>query len=367
MLSRRLQLAIGLLLSGSAAAASYMPFAGVEELHMQDLGQFCDAEVKMGTRLCQGKTHRVLEDGGIVSLDWAMNTDPDRILSLDTEHKHGVRLVKCTPSSLELVLPASHERHVRVGELIVGSHFVHGCEHLMQVTDQEKVDDEPVNHNLYHRIVKVVKHEYRNADGSLAAGSSTGTVSHVKVWTKEMESLGHAIGSVAYQFAYTPVEAVDDVPFPERRTWDGDYYDGKWADDKHAAGFEGLSEDYTEIGARRLNQFDHRVESFNPATFSRPTDQYSAGTLVSPNHDIRYKVDSGRPLFGGSTVTTDDVKSLLHIQPKKVSNFGWNWNFKLNASQDISFNYTVPGNNMYVIIKKPYIKAHSEVFFKFRS
>jgi len=264
-----------------------------------------------------------------------------------------VRLVKCTPSSLELVLPESHVRHARVGDVIVASHFLHNCEHLMDVDEnsQEKKDGEPVNNNMYHRVTKVVSTDWHNDDGSMAAGSSQGKVAHVKLWTKEMLSLADAIGSVAYNFGYVPPEAVDTRQYPERRTWDSDYQRGKWIDRSE----------------RRLNEQTGTPETFNANDFTRPTDTFQGANVGNANSDIQYRVDGGKPVLGGEMVTSDDVKSLLNMQPKKVANFGWNWDFKLNASQDISFNYSTPGNRMYFVIAKPYVKAHSVIKFRFRS
>lgn len=357
MISCRLKLAIGVLLTGGAVA--YSPFAEVEEFNPRPLGQFCDPEVKTGIRHCEGKTHKVLEDGGIVSLNWAMHADPDRILSLDTEQQHGVRLVKCTPSSLELILPASHARHAQVGELIIASHFVHGCEHLMQRKENE--EDQPINYNLYHRVTKVSSLQWRNADGSMAAGSADGKVAHAKLWTRELPTLGHAVGSITYDFDYTPLEAKDPSAYPERRTWDSDYYRGQWIEPSAEV-----------LAARRLtnhpSEYEQRVrqpEYLDAEKFSRPSDSYHPG--FGRNSDVKFKVDGGHPMFGGTTETSNDVKTLMNLQPKKVANFGWNWNFKINASQDISFKYTVPGNQMYVVIGKPYVKAHSKLRFKFRS
>jgi len=357
MPSRRLKVAVGLLLTRGVAA--FLPFADVEELSPKPLGDFCDPGE--GVRHCEGTTHRVLEDGGVVKLKWGMHTDPDRILSLDTEHKNGVRILKCTPSSLELMLPVSHTQHARVGEIIVASHFVHGCEHLLQVVDQEKEGDEPMNYNLYHRVVKVHSVQWRNADGTLAAGSAQGKAAHVKLWTKELPSLGHAIGSIAYDFDYTPLEATEESGLdPEQTTSDSDYYKGKWIDRPSTE----------HLSARRLNVQDMQPETLNADDFSPPTDNYHGdenGPKSDYGSDLNFKADGGHPTFGGTTVTTDDVKSLLNFQPKKVANFGWNWNFKMKAHQDISFNYTVPGSRMYLIIKKPYFKAHSKLRIRFRS
>merc|ERR1719162_1662382 len=153
-----------------------------------------------------------------------------------------------------------------------------------------------------------------------------------------------------YEFHYTPVEAEDESEFPERRTNDDEYHNGKWRDD---------------LSARRLNEQDLTPETFNANDFAAPSDNFHG--YNNPNSDVKYRVDGGHPSFGGETVTTDDVKSLLNFQPKKVANFGWNWNFQLNASQDISFNYSVPGSKLYVMIQRPFIKAHSKLQIKFRS
>jgi hypothetical protein len=365
--SRRLALAVGFLLTGNVVA-KYVPFADVEEFRPQQLHKFCDPEVKTGMRHCEGTTHRTLEDGGVAKLNWAMHADPDRILSLDVAKDHGVEVVKCTPSSLELVLPESHAQHARKGELIVGSHFVHGCEHLMQIKDEDKLGDEPVNNNLYHRVVKV--HSLEKKDNKVYA----------KLWTKELPSLGHAIGSLTYDFQFTPPEAVDESSFPKRRTWDGEeFHNGKWLKKPTARRLFNDNGDTYEEGPydndrdRSTGRDANGNTIYNPADtnqrynandFQRPTDKYRGGGIGASD---KYRFDGGHPTLGGSTVTNDDVKSLLNFQPKKVANFGWNWDFQVNASQDISFNYTVPGSKMFLVVKKPHIKAHSELKIKFRS
>jgi hypothetical protein len=384
MIPGRFELAIGFLLAVGAAA--YLPFAEVQDLNPRSLHDFC--EEGSGHRYCEGNHHKTLEDGGTVSLNWAMHTDPDRILSLDTELKHGVRVVKCTPSSLELELPESHARHLREGEMIVGSHFVHGCEHLMQRSQQEIVDDEPVHNNLYHEVTKVVRTEWRNADGSLAAGSPKGKIALAKVWTKEHESMENLIGLVAYDFDYTPVEATNVGPFPERRTCDTEWCNGEFRNgedserseesrhknyvcSENLQGGEELvcSEDGVPVSARRLQSpvaQNAAPQSFDANDFTKPQDSYR-GQANQPWRDFKYRVDSGAPLFGGTTVTSNDVKSLMNLKPKNIANFAWNWDFKANASQDITLNYTVPGNDFYLTLTKPIIMLHSKIRFRLRS
>merc|ERR1719162_1616915 len=143
------------------------------------------------------------------------------------------------------------------------------------------------------------------------------TIMASKVWTKELESLGHAVGSMQYEFDYTPLEAEDESEFPERRTWDDEYHRGKWKDGE------------ADLNARRLNEQDLHPETFNAADFAAPANNFHG--YNNPNSDVKYRVDGGHPTFGGETITTDDVKSLINLKPKKVANFGWNWDFKLNA------------------------------------
>lgn len=373
--SHRLTFGLGLL---AATATAYSPFADVEEFRPRPLLEFCDSSVSEGMRLCEGTTHRTLEDGGVVGLKWAMHVDPDRVLSLDMERQHGVQLLKCTPSTLEIELPESHAKHARVGDLIMGSHFVHGCKHLMQVKDEDNKDDFPTNENLYHRVVKVTSMDWRHDE-------KRGRVARTKLWTRELPSLGHAVGTLTYDFSFTPPEAVDENPFPYRRTWDGqEFHKGKWVHEElrrlHTGGygqnFEGPSvagsdmseDDFHPIndGSEGNDQTPDGRRPLYAGSFVRPGDT-PKGINAGANSDIRYEVDGGHPVLGGTMVSTDDVKSLLNLAPKKVANFGWNWDFKINGSQDISFNYTVPGSKMSLMIRKPYIKAHSSLNIRFRS
>jgi hypothetical protein len=370
--SRYLALSVGIFLFGRASA--FVPFGDLDELRPQPLAKFCDPKVKTGPRLCKGMTHKTLEDGGYVGLRWEMHADPDRYLSVDLEKEHGVRILDCTASSLVLELPESHVWHARVGQVIVASTFAHRCEHLYNVVEQahkeQRDPEEPINHNLYHRITKVISTKWHNEDGSLAAGSSKGKKAHVKVWTKELPSIGHAVPRIQYQFEYVPLEAVDPSPWPERQTNDEIYRDGRWLEEENQKHEERrLDNEYDQSKIPQTRGYSDAPPELHSSQFQKPgqgANTYALGGRFG-NGPYAWRGDGGAPIFGGQTVMTDDVKDLLSFKPRNVANFGWNWDFRMNSTKDAEYSYSVSGTKMFVLIKKPYVKAHSLIRLRFRS
>lgn len=313
----------GFILVGASAA--YSPFSGIEELSPRRLVDFCDPEAKAGIRHCHYSFQKRTEDGGDVKLHWTAKADPDRILSLDTEAAHGVRLLRCTPSSLELVLPESHARHAVRGHFVVGSYFVHNCEHLFNVKDHS---DGSVEHrDLYHIVTKVKNVQWHDSEKKSAASR----YAHVKLWTRELPSLAHMLPSLSFEFEYVPHEAREVVKWPKTRT--------AIVDDAHERKRVASGKELAEANARRLDK--------------------ASG--------VGWSWDGGEPQHGGSNVIHDDINGLLDFTQKRVANFGWNWDFRLNSSKEASFNYTAPGTGCYVMFKKPYVKAHAGIYLKFRA
>lgn len=311
----------GLLLAGGAS--SFSPFAGVEELKPQRLEQFCSKETfpsqdgKSQLRKCSHLVRKTLEDGGKVELGWQMHVDPDRILSLDTEAEHGARLTRCSPDELELELPESHARHAAEGHIIVASRFLHGCEHM------------PDKH-LFHRVLEVKQHDWMQG-GPGVEGSRVA----VRLSTQELPSLAQAVEFVDFHFSYIPIEATDLVSFPEMRT---DF---------------GLNRPILEKQARRLSGFPslsgmlHNIESIKIEGLEE---------------------DSGNFHHAGESHTSINTDNdILNLMPKQVSNFGWNWDFGLNTTEEPELNMNGPGSEGFIKIKNPYVKIHAGIYVNFTS
>lgn len=315
--------AAGFLLVGSASAA-YSPFSGLQELSPHRLVDFCDPTVRAGIRHCHYEFQKQTEDGADVRVHWTAKADPDRILSLDTEAVHGVRLIRCTPSSLELILPETHAKHAARGQFVVGSYFVHSCEHLFNVQDQS---DGSIEHrNLYHQVTKVQHIHWRS--GVEEAHIAKPRHAHVKLWTRELPSLAHMLPSLSFEFEYMPHEAKHVVKWPKTRT----AMSGTEVKHKRAVSAKKLA----EANARRLGE-------------------------------VGWQWDGGYPEHGGTSVIKDNVDGLLDFTKPQVANFGWNWDFEMNSTKETSFNYTVPGTQAFVMFKKPYIKAHAGIYLKFKA
>lgn len=185
------------------SAHGYLPFAGVEDLAPRHLHEFCGpAGSSDGTRRCAHSMRTTLDDGGDVALDWALDIDPDSILSLDTEVAKGVRLKRCDPAALELELPESHAHHVVAGRFVVASKWAHQCGHLN-------------GDHLYHRIEEVEHLSWHKPR------PDSERLGHARVRTQEVPSIAHMARNVNFQFRYMPPEASDFVEEPVRRTDDG--------------------------------------------------------------------------------------------------------------------------------------------------
>lgn len=297
---------VALVLLPAATSASFIPFAGVEELAPRPFHEFCGEHVHEGDeklRRCSHSVKRTLDDNGEVELEWEMEVDPDRILSLDTEAARGVRLTKCSPNEIEVEMPEDHiTTHANEGDYVVGSRFVHGCRHLS-------------DKSLYHRIDKVQSVETKaTADGKQRLRRLT-------LATTELPSMAHVLPYVSFHFRYMPVEARDLQEFPEMRT------------DFGQKGFPASQ----AANARKLDSVD--------------SDMDFGG------------VHSG----SGSSLSSHGEGWLHSLRPKQISNFGWNWDFFMNCTEEPEFNYTAPGFDGFMKLKQPFIKIHAGVFLNFTS
>jgi hypothetical protein len=271
-----------------------------------------------------------LDDGGEVSLGWRMEVDPDTILSVDTESSHGVRLLRCGPDELQLEMPEKHlQRHIRVGSVIVASSFVHQCGHLGR-------------YHMYHRV-KEVRDISRTGIGSPAAASLP---LRVTLATNELPSLAHALPSVSFNFSYMPAEALDPSPFPLMRTnfgqTDPDFEAHNPARSRQRHNRDTDSRRLQAFGTGGGAQFGLPPGGFPPSAFS-----------------------AYHPSAVGNGLETMD--KLLTLIPKQMSNFGWNWNFFMNDTEEPEFNYTLPGIDGYMKLKQPYVKVHAGIYLNFSS
>mmetsp|Transcript_73229 Transcript_73229/g.160260 ORF Transcript_73229/g.160260 Transcript_73229/m.160260 type:complete len:1329 (+) Transcript_73229:229-4215(+) len=298
----------------AATRGQYVPFSDLDSLRPQRLHQFCEDESFANmeghgnVRRCSHNVVEDLEDGGRIELGWQMHADPDRILSLDTEAELGVELLECAPTLLKLAVPHSHVHHLQEQRLIVGSRFVHGCDHLG-------------DRHLYHRIRNVLSHE------------ESGDRHHMAVETEELSSIAHAIPKWDLQFSWMPAEALDEDPFPEMKT---DY---------------GLNRPHLEEKKRRLFGLDDITKSLKSLGTQEGVEQDAGG--FRSEHD--------------GSQTFDTQNGLLNFMPKQLSNFGWNWDFFMNTTQEPDFYMDIPGARGVLHVRKPYIKVHSGIYLNFSS
>mmetsp|Transcript_37399 Transcript_37399/g.98922 ORF Transcript_37399/g.98922 Transcript_37399/m.98922 type:complete len:1281 (+) Transcript_37399:3-3845(+) len=245
-----------------------------------------------------------------------MHAAPDTILSLDTEAEHGVRLSKCTEDHLEIELPASHVHHAEVGKILVGSSYVHGCTHLEGA-------------NFLHRISDVgdrVWHQDR-------------AVHRIRLGAEQLASIAHAVPYVNFHFSYMPVEATDLSEYPEMVT--------DW----------GANRQHLKKSGRQLSMFD-----------SMQNELGSMKNKFKNLDDIDgVEEDNGGFSSGGKTSTAFNTKnSFLNLQPKQVSNFGWNWNFYMNTTE-ANYEKNLPGLRGWMKLHNPYIRIHAGIYLNFTS
>ncbi|CAE7556475.1 unnamed protein product [Symbiodinium natans] len=158
----------------------------MQELKPHRIRDHCDESTtgEDGYRWCARSIRKHLEDGADVELSWSMHVNPDTILSLDTEAEHGVRMVRCSPGQLEIDVPHTHLQHVEAGKFIVGSHYVHGCDHMS-------------GQSSFHKIAKV--HSKRLSGGA-------GQMYRLQLAAQALPHMGHVARHVSFNFSYMPVE-----------------------------------------------------------------------------------------------------------------------------------------------------------------
>jgi len=223
-----------------------------------------------------------------------------------------VRLTRCSPSALELEIPESHVRHAARGKLVVGSRFVHGCAHLPQSP-------------LYHRVLAVRRRE---------PWPSTGRPMHrVELATEALPSFAHAVRFLSFHFGYMPPEARDVVKYPEMRT---------------------------DFGTNR--EYLQRKRRLMTSPFKLLGGLKALKKLKGMDTDDGGFVHGGKS--GGSISTQNGI---LNFKPKQVSNFGWNWNFFMNTTEEPNFFKTLPGAKGFIKVRKPYIKVHAGIYLNFTS
>lgn len=312
-------------------AAKFLPFADVEELKPQRLAQFCSDLIPReqggdgSLRFCENRVVKRLEDGGDVEFSWKAKADPDKFLSLDTEEQHGVRMVSCGPSEVEIVLPETHLRHATVGHTIVASSFAHSCAHL----------------NDKHAYLRIEEVRHRRVHTS-PEGVRTTSVSFL---TKELPSFSHAVPSMDFYFSYAPVEAIDPAEEPEMRT---DF---------------GINREYMKRKAREA--LERRLHS--PSKITQMLNRISDG-IEKLKENPQVTEDNG----GFETESESEGKyssngDFVNLLPKQVSNFGWFWDFDMETKKSPVIVIDAPGAKGNITLHKPIIKIHSIIFLNFSS
>lgn len=335
---RALRVATGFSLASSGApslVAGFQAFAGVEEIAPHRIEEYCsERDHRTGLAHCHQSVEKTLDDGGEVALGWYMHVNPDRLLSLDTEREHGVKLTRCAPGELHLELPDAHyARHIKVGTVIVASHFAHQCEHVGR-------------RHMYHRIIAV--------ENTRWIGESTSRTASARLLTEELPSLAHAVPSLSFNFSYMPLEARDVVPYPRMRT----AVPPRALQPRGAQQREQSAQ--SEQRAQSEQSGERRLHGIGAQPFGTGGGApYGLGTGLNPGI---FEAPHG---FGSSGIETMD--QLLSLIPKQISNFGWNWNFLMNSTEEPEFNYTIPGINGFMKLKQPYIKVHAGIYLNFTS
>mmetsp|Transcript_92468 Transcript_92468/g.193314 ORF Transcript_92468/g.193314 Transcript_92468/m.193314 type:complete len:1377 (+) Transcript_92468:93-4223(+) len=305
-------------------AARFQPFSDVEELKPHRLHEHCGTERFIGPdgqehRKCQRHIKKTLDDDGELEFGWSMDADPDRILSLDTEAEHGVRMVNCFPDELELDLPESHIHHAREGQLVVASRFLHNCEHLGE-------------RHLFHRVKMVKSQNWRDV---LPTSTRAATV---RIMTEELPSLAHAVPSLNFHFKWMPYEALQDEEFPEMRTDFG-------VNRPHLDSEKAKNTENEAVEERKLFSFGEELKKLEGTSEDN-------GGFASKNQN---------------RASVDNSEGVLNLMPKQLSNFGWNWDFFMNTTQQPNFEVEVPGARARWKIRKPYVKVHAGIYLNFSS
>lgn len=290
-----------------ARAGAFSPFAGVEELKPQRLQDFCDEP--------DGA------DEDRPGLRWCQHSVRKR-LEDDGDVELNWRMRVDPDTILSLDTEAEHGvRVVRcsVRELeleLPASHAKHAevGKYVVGSRFVHGCGHMPENH-LYRRVAAV----QRQGETSF------------RLSTEDLPDFAHTVPSLSFGFSYMPIEAREtEVSHPEMRT---DY---------------GENRELLESRGRRL---------FSPLAFAKKMAKMKG-----------VSTDTGGFRASGSSGGTVNTKNgMLNLKPKQVSNFGWNWNFAMNTTQEPNYNVTIPGAKGVVKIRKPYVRVHSGIFLNFTS
>lgn len=265
---------------------------------------FAADDRKEGVRTFSHSEYLLLPNYTTVELRWDVHVDPDTILTVDTEHEHGVRLAACQPNQLVLHLPPSHVSKVKAWKHVTAGQLLHGCEHLQ---------DQP----MYHRIkeVEFTKHHDTPKGGTTAV-----------LTTEELNSPADLIPRINFEYSSIPVES---LPFEEQEAFRQLY------DERRAA--------TEELTGRRLPGLDLDGNG------GYGDFQQSKAQLKGFNN-IR--------MVGG-----DDRQ----WRPLSHAKFGWNWNYRTNTVRNPQFKLTIPNMRGMMLVKKPYLKLLGGLRVSFKS
>jgi len=154
------------------------------------LSNYEDAVETSGVRSFSHREEHILEDGGELRLRWEVSADPNTILSLDTAHGDGVRLLACTKDSLSLRLPSTLLSKLPMWRHIVASQHFHRCGHLQ-------------GKPLYRRVLRFEAPTQQHVRGSLGAPDT------VSITTQELASHSQVVPYCDFAFSYMPLQAKD--------------------------------------------------------------------------------------------------------------------------------------------------------------
>mmetsp|Transcript_92313 Transcript_92313/g.238265 ORF Transcript_92313/g.238265 Transcript_92313/m.238265 type:complete len:1117 (+) Transcript_92313:3-3353(+) len=83
---------------------------------------------------------------------------------------------------------------------------------------------------------------------------------------------------------------------------------------------------------------------------------------------LKDKWDDGDFHTGMSTNgSVHTANKVLNLGPKRISNFGWNWDFNMNTTEQPELNFTVPGATGSFVVRNPYIRAHAGFYMEVSS
>jgi len=141
--------------------------------------------------------------------------------------------------------------------------------------------------------------------------ASSQKIARMRLLTDEFPSFSHVVPSADIHFSYMPVEALDTVEFPQMRT-----------------------------------------------NFGHP----EAARKLQVTWD-----DGGGSIASKANTHINNPDSMINFTPKQISNFGWNWDFFLNSTEEPEFNVTFPGGRGYMKLRQPYVRVHAGIYLNVSS